>query len=258
MVNKVTASTYFEMVKKLTFASLKSRYRKTFAGFLWVILNPLILYGAQSLTFHYFLKLNVSNYLLFLLTGLLPWIFIVQCIEMGTPTFSSSSPLLKAFPVHPLILLLSQILDNAINFVVPFIIMLAIQLYFVRPTDFGFLLLPLPLISMVIGMTSLTWIFSTLQVFWGDTKFVMQFVMRVSFYLTPIFFPIDLIPLHLRWIVAINPFYRFIEPFRACIYQYDPFVFWNSLAASFIQSIAYTFIAIWLWNRKKNEFYFYI
>src|ERR1035437_5970491 len=84
-------------VRALTVANLKSRYRKTFVGFLWVILNPLILYGVQSLVFMKFLKLQVPNYTLFLLSGLLPWVFIVQSVEMCTSLIVINGKLFKSF-----------------------------------------------------------------------------------------------------------------------------------------------------------------
>ena len=94
---------FWEQIRVLTAANLKTRYRKTWAGFLWVILNPLTMYWIQTQVFSRFLKLNVSNYALFLLSGLLPWIFIVQTLEMCASLFVWSSRMFKAFPVSPLV-----------------------------------------------------------------------------------------------------------------------------------------------------------
>ena len=69
----------------LTLANMKARYRKTFAGFLWVILNPIILYSVQSVVFRKILKIELPDYSLFLLGGLLPWIFITSTLEMSIP-----------------------------------------------------------------------------------------------------------------------------------------------------------------------------
>src|SRR6185437_11424777 len=85
----------------MLFANLKARYRKTIAGFIWVILNPLILYGTESFVFHGILRMDVSQYNVFLLSGLLPWTFITSCFQSCVNSYVSSGRLLKSFPVNP-------------------------------------------------------------------------------------------------------------------------------------------------------------
>ena len=87
--------TFWRQVLALTRANLKARYRKTAAGFLWVVLNPLILYAAQSLVFERFLNLRVPRYSLFLGSGLLPWVFSAQTLEMCTSLFVTHGRLIR-------------------------------------------------------------------------------------------------------------------------------------------------------------------
>jgi lipopolysaccharide transport system permease protein len=249
---------FFRQVRLLTRSSLKIRYRKTFAGFLWVILNPLILYGAQSLVFHKFLRLDVPNYFTFLLSGLLPWIFISQTLDMCTSMFQTSGPLLKAFPAHPLVYLMSQIVDNFINFVAAFLILL-IPLCIQNPESArGLIFVPLAFFVLGIGVLGMAWCLATAQVFWGDTRYIITFVMSVAFFLTPVFYPEEFIPPALRWIVLVNPFYYLIMPFRHAVYDFNLAAFATSLGkalliASFAMTLAFSF-----WKKKKNEFYFYV
>ena len=76
---------FIRQLISLTFANMKARYRKTLAGFIWVILNPIILYSVQSIVFRKILKIDVPDYSLFLMGGLLPWIFITNTLEMSIP-----------------------------------------------------------------------------------------------------------------------------------------------------------------------------
>ncbi len=252
--SKVILNQIFQLAK----ANLKSRYRKTFAGFLWVMMNPIILYGVQSQVFSKFLKLNVPNYYVFLLTGLLPWIFIVQSMEMCTPIFQSSGSLLKAFPAHPLVYLMAQLVDNMVNFLAAFILILIPILTF-QPIDItGLILLPIPLFTLLLGVLSFAWITSTAQVFFGDTRYLVSFGLSISFFLTPIFYPIDFVPERFRIFVELNPFYRLIAPFRASIYSLDSEHFLNQMGLAAIYSFSLLFFAIIFWKRKKNELYFYV
>src|SRR5271154_4561101 len=96
--------------RALAAANLKSRYRRTVAGFLWVVLNPLIMFGVQSMIFRHVLKIQISNYFLFLLSGLLPWIFITQSMDMCTSLFQANGGVLKSFHLNPLVLLTAQLI----------------------------------------------------------------------------------------------------------------------------------------------------
>ena len=117
---------FFRQSIILAMANMKARYRDTIAGFIWVVLNPLIMFGAQSVAFKKFLRLDVPNYYLFLLGGLLPWIFLVNSLQMCTPVFEEKGPLLKSFKIQPLVVLSAQLFDNFVNFLFAFFILLSL------------------------------------------------------------------------------------------------------------------------------------
>lgn len=169
-------------IRELTLASIKSRYRKTWAGFIWVILNPLLMFGVQSLVFKKFLKLDIPDYFLFLLGGLLPWIFLTTTIQMGTPVFVTQSQLLRSFKINPMVILSSQVLDGFINFIASFILIL-LPLYLLSDRSFlSLLLLPIALIPLFLGTLGLTITLSILNVFFRDLNFVMGFLFSLLFF----------------------------------------------------------------------------
>ena len=98
-----------DLVYTITFAQLKSRYRKTVAGFLWVLLNPILTFCVQALIFKNVLKINIENYYLFLLAGIVPWIFITSSLSMTVSVFVANRPALMAFKIDPWIFLISQL-----------------------------------------------------------------------------------------------------------------------------------------------------
>ncbi len=241
----------------LTAASLKTRYRNTVSGLVWVILNPLLIFGAQAFVFHNVLHINVANYPLFLLSGLLPWVFLVQSVEMGTGAFTQSGKFLKSFPVHPFVILSSQILDNLFNFLLSFTIILlptALAFHFDWPR---YLLVPLSIIPLFIFVISFVFLLATVQVFFWDTRFVMSFAMSVAFYMTPIIYPIEFIEEKYRWIISLNPFWQVLHPFQIAI-SGDLHLYSASLANSFLTAALMAGLAFINWGRSKNEFYFYI
>jgi ABC-type polysaccharide/polyol phosphate export permease len=246
------------VVWELTAARMKARYRRTLAGFFWVVLSPMITFGAQALIFSKVLKLDVSNYGLYLLGGILPWIFISNSIEMGIPSLVGSRDLMMAYRIRPWVLVFSSIIDNFINFLAGLVLLLIPAFFFYDFSPLGLMLLPLALLQLMVGVTALVWLLSVLNVFFRDTRFVAHFGLSVLFFLTPVFYPRELIPSPYQWLVDINPFFSLIEPVRACLYQFR----FDSFAFTFLKGLFFTVGLIAIsslnWKRSQNEFYFNI
>lgn len=237
-------------------ANLKSRYRHTWAGFVWVILSPLLLFGAQSLVFGAVLRIQVPNFTLFLLTGLLPWIFVTQSLEMTTGGFVNSSRLLRSFPMHPLVLLGATLADNGINFLAAFGLLLVPYLVQEPARLAGVPLAALASGALAVGVFAAGWFLATLHAFFRDTKFIVTFALSVAFFLTPVFYPAELVPERWRWITALNPAGYWIAPFRHALHAYDPGAFWASLAGSVAVSAGLLALAWAHWRWRRNDLYF--
>ncbi len=252
----MTFGQYWTQISELTLASVKARYRRTFAGFLWVLLNPILQFGVQSLVFKQFLKLNPPNYYLFLLGGLLPWIFITSTLGMGTPVFVQNSHLLRSFKINPMIILCSQILDNFINFLASVFLILTPIYIFSDQSLINLLGIPLAIIPLLVTTASFTVILATLNVFYRDINFVIGFIMNLLFFLTPVFYPRDYVPEHLRWIIDVNPFLYIIEPFRWLFLSpsWSEFMMW--FAKGLGVSFGFLLLAVYVWKRRRNDFYF--
>lgn len=245
---------FWAQVKDLTVASLKSRYRKTFAGFIWVVINPLMMFGVQSLVFKTFMRINVPDYHLFLLGGLLPWIFLSSTVQMGTPVFVSQSHLLRSFKINPMVILGSQVFDNFINFLASFFLIL-LPFYIFNGKDLTtLLLLPIALIPLLISTIALCVALGTINVFFRDTNFVMGFIFNLAFYITPIFYPREYIPANWQWIVDFNPAVYLLEPFKSIIFlngaNFGPTILY-ALGVSLLLSV----FAVVTWKRKRNALY---
>lgn len=245
----------WQQIKILTLANMKARYRKTIIGFFWVVLNPIIMYSVQAFVFQKFLKLDLPNYYLFLLGGLLPWIFITSSWDSCTPSIVSSSSILKSFQISPLIILASAILDNFINFIAAFTIIVIPTLIYSQNFSINLLFLPLALLLLMSFTFISTAILATLHVFYRDIKYVTNFMMSLLFFLTPIFYPVNFIPPHYQWIVHLNPLYMVIAPFRASLYGAESLEITVMLLKSLALTLVLAGLFIKIWNNKKNELF---
>ncbi|MFA5582773.1 MAG: ABC transporter permease [Bacteriovoracaceae bacterium] len=245
----------WQQIKILTLANMKARYRKTIIGFFWVVLNPIIMYSVQAFVFQRFLKIDLHNYYLFLLGGLLPWIFITSSWDSSTPSIVSSSNILKSFQISPLIILSSAILDNFINFLTAFTIIVIPTLIISQNYSLNLLFLPIALILLMSFTLISTAILATLHVFYRDIKYVTNFTMSLLFFLTPIFYPVTFIPPRYQWIVDLNPLYMVIAPFRASLYGGTSYEISIMLLKSLSLTVVLAVLFNKIWNDKKNELF---
>jgi lipopolysaccharide transport system permease protein len=254
MINKQTLL----KISTLTYADMKGRYRNTFAGVIWVMFSPILMFLVHSLVFKHILKLNVDRYFVFLLAGLLPWIFITSTIQQNANVFLTKREVLLSFQINPLSVLFSRILDNFFNFIIPFFVLFFVLLYYNDFHTIGLVLLPLNLIMVFIMTISLCIFVSTLQVFFRDMEYIIQFLFSILFFLTPIFYPEELIPEKYKLIVVLNPIYAVIKPLQKSLWKFDPELLNQSLINSFVFTIAISLISYLIWRSKKNELYLYI
>lgn len=248
----------YDLIHTLTYAQLKSRYRKTFAGFLWVLINPLLTFGVQALIFKHVLKVNTENYYLFLLAGLVPWIFITSTLSMTVGVFVTSRPTLMAFKIDPWIFLVSQLLDNFINYIAAYLILILVvdKSIFLNPWVIPLMLLAT--VVLILFIFFLSFLLATLNVFFRDTQFILSFVLSLAYFVTPIFYQKDLLPLEIQKWVEFNPFYIFIKPFQNILWQFSLESFWKSMLVAIIALIITGVFSIIFWRKKRDVLYFQI
>lgn len=246
------------LLLRITKAQMTARYRRTFAGFLWVVMSPIVLYGAQALVFKEILHIGIPNYGLFLLGGLLPWVFVVSSLETAIPVPVSSREIFLAMKVKPYLMVLSSVLDNAVNFVSAFLIILVPTLAFTDAPLSGMVLLPLAILPLIAGTAGLAWWLATLNVFFRDVRFVVHFLIGVLFFVTPIFYPRDFVPAHYQWLISVNPVYLLIEPVRIAVYEFNGSAFFWSMLRAIAGTAVYCGLAVVFWKRRKNEFYYHL
>ena len=248
----------YDLVFSMTKATMKSRYRKTTAGFLWVILNPILTFAVQAIIFKHILKVNIENYYLFLLSGVIPWIFLTSTINMTVSTFVMNRPVLMAFKLDPRIFILSQAIDNFITFIVSFVALLLLNAQFNIFYGLKIPMFILALLLICISVFFISCLLATLHVFMRDTQFIVQFGLNLFYFITPIFYPKELIPEQYQWAININPLFILIKPFQSIFWKYNPNLFFTDALKSVFLMITIGIVTLIYWERKKDVLYFRI
>ena len=247
-----------DLVRTMTKATIKSRYRKTVAGFLWVILNPILTFLVQSIIFKHILRMQVDNYFLFLLSGIIPWIFLTSTISMTVSMFVVNRPVLMAFKLDPRIFILAQTIDNFITFIVSFIILLILN-YDIEVISFAKILMLILSVSITCAAGFfISTLLATIHVFLRDTQFIVQFALNLLYFVTPIFYPRELIPSAYQWAIDLNPFYILIKPFQSIFWKYDLSLYVDDTLKALGLLLMLMVVSVFYWERKKDAIYFKI
>jgi len=237
------------LISELTRRDFKTRYVENFLGLAWAIIEPLAMMVILWLVFT-FLRDRQSDvpFVLYLLTGLIIYDFFSKGLNRGTRSILELSFLVKKvnfrIAVLPLVKLFSELIIHSIVLTVVMIILLFYGFY----PDIYWLQFIYYLFSTFILLVGLTWITSSLMLFFRDISIIIGITMRVMFFLTPIIWSLDRFPPQLQFYLKLNPLTYLVMGYRNCFLYKVPFwedmtttlLFWSFTALVLILGI-YTF-----------------
>jgi len=197
---------------------LKAKYAGSLLGIFWVAVNPLLMMLAITFVFAVVFKTEIKNFPLFALSGILPWMFFSGVLSESTPSLLAQRSLLHQFSLPKEIIPLSIALSYLINFLISWVIVYPIFL-FEKPSIIAlFFLLPLILVLTFIFTSGVSLLFSVINVIFRDLEHLMGTLLMFWFWVTPIFYPVEMIPLNFRWVLNLNPLAVFILFYREIIF----------------------------------------
>jgi ABC-type polysaccharide/polyol phosphate export permease len=177
---------------------------------------------------------------------------------MTASSFVQNRSVLMAFKLDPWIFILSQTLDNLMTLIASFGVLLLMAGDLNVFSGMRIPLLVLSLLLVTLATYFLSFLVATLHVFMRDTQFIVQFLVNVIYFATPIFYPIDLIPEKYQWVIAYNPFFILIKPFQSIFWKHDLSLFGKDTLSSLVLIFLITALCLFYWRRKKNDIYFNI
>jgi len=205
------------------------RYKQSFIGILWAVLQPLSMMLLFTFVFTYIKPVKFSNYpyVLFLYSALLPWSFFSSSINYAVPSLTNHYNLITKIYFPREILPLSGVVVAVIDFLIASLVYIALLIVFKAEITWNvFWFVPLFLI-LVMFASSICLIFSALNVYYRDVKLATGFVIQLWFFATPIFYSIDKISLKLKLILFLNPLTFIIENMRRCVIEGRGVILWQ-------------------------------
>lgn len=178
-------------------------------------MKPLMLGAVLFVALKQFVRIDVEDYHLVLLTALFPWVWFQTSVMLATPSFASNGALLKKVPFPRVVLPFATTLNSGIHFILSIpvlIILLAVSGKHPNATwIIGVPFLALLQLAMLMGMVMLL---ASVDVFFRDLEHLMEVFLQLLFYTTPILYPLDIVPHRWQIVLQINPLTSLIEAWR--------------------------------------------
>ena len=211
---------YRVLVQSLVVREVKARYRGSALGFFWTLANPLLLLIVYRFVFTIFTRaVDKTNYSVFVFVGILPWLWLSGSITNGTTSIAQGGNLITRVCMPPQVLPAVAVLSNLVNFLFALpIAIVAAAAYRIYPSP-ALAFLPLVVLIELGFVYGLALLLATLTVRFRDIQFLVQNLMMVWFFLTPIAIPLAAVPEPYRTLMLVNPATPVLVPFQEILFD---------------------------------------
>ena len=244
---------YFEFLKSNVKKDIRGKYKGSFLGVLWSFINPLLSVLVYAIVFPYIMRIKVENYLIYLITGIIPWTFFTSAINTGIISILSNADIIKKVYFPRIILPISSVTSALVNFFISCIIILAFCIFGGVGISASLLWLPLVALIQYVMLLGFTFILSAIEMYMRDIEHIVNFVLAMAFYATPILYTPDIFPDNLSWILKINPMAYLVNAYRDIfLYHQNPSLYGLIVVGVF--SVAIFIIGYIVFERLQKGF----
>lgn len=243
---------YREMLMNLILKELRARYKGSVLGFLWTFFNPLLMLIVYSIVFSYIMRTSVQNYPMFVFVGLLPWNYFANSLLQGSASLVQNSALIKKVYFPREILPCAFVLANAVNYVLSLFVLIPALILFHIKLTWAVLAFPIVLFIETIMLMGLGLLVSVVNVYFRDLEHILGVLVTVWFFLTPVIYPIDLIPEQVKVYFMYNPMTPMIEAYRDIFFD-GVWPRWRDIGLLLVFSTVVLLAGLLVFNRLQRN-----
>ncbi|MCL5075105.1 MAG: ABC transporter permease [Chloroflexi bacterium] len=257
----VEAWKYRELVKNLVIRDLKVRYKSSFLGFIWSLLNPLLMMLVFTAVFGVMMpgsavgSFPARYFPVFLLCAILPWNWLSSAVMGSIQSIVGNAHLIKKVYFPREILPTAVVISNMVNFLLALIVLFLMLLAFGVKLTMVALLLPVVIVIQMVFLLGVAFLLSALNVFYRDTEVIMEVLLLAWFFLTPIFYDIKVLsPRYERLMYIINPMAAIISSYRVVLLGEGSLPAFDFMARTFVTALVVLLIGYTFFLRKARLF----
>ena len=248
---------YNPLIRELVSRDLKVKYRRSFLGYLWSLLNPLLMMCIMTIVFSYMFRFDVPNYPLYLICGQTLWTFFNESTNMAMFSIVQNASLIKKVYIPKYIFPISRVFSSFVTMSFSLVAIIIVMLFTGARFYWTILLFIVPLFLLFVFSGGVSLILSALSVQFRDVTHLYGVLTLGWMYLTPIFYPVSAVPEEVASLIVGNPLTGYITFFRSLVlYGTIPEI------EIWIQCFAWSVVAllagVLTFRKAQNDFILYI
>lgn len=246
---------YRELVLVWGLREIRVRYKQSLLGAAWAILQPLTMMVVFTIVFSRFARVPTDGipYPIFSYTALLPWTMLATAISFGVPSMINNLNLVVKTYFPREVLPIGAVGASFFDFLVASSIFIVMLLYYRIEVTWSILWLPLVLLLQLTLTLGIVFIGSSLVVLYRDVRFIVPLGLQIWLYLTPIIYPVTLVPAQFLPLYMLNPMAGIITAYRQIILYGQPPT-WSYLVISGVEAVLIFLAGYWIFKKLEVSF----
>ena len=255
---------YRQLVAMLVVRELKVRYKRSVFGLLWTMLNPLLLMIVYTVVFGTIMRSPQRNFAIFLLSGLLPWLFFSTAVLQGLTSILTNQDLIRKVRLPQAVFPLSVVGSNLINFALSLLPLLLLMALRGQPFTPALLFLPVGMLILTVFVSGVTLLFSTFTVFFRDVRHLTEVLLQMLLYLSPVLYDLQMLGERGEWwfrafrlFLRLNPISYLLPLIRDPVY-YGRLPSLTTVSIAALESVAMAALAFTVFHRLAPRHIHYL
>lgn len=248
---------YKPLLKELVSRDLKVKYRRSFLGYVWSLLNPLMMMAVMSIVFSYMFRFDIPNYPLYLICGQTLWNFFNESTNMAMQSIIMNGALIRKVYIPKYIFPVSRVASCFVTMSFSLTAILIVMFVTRVPLTWSLVLLPVVLVFLLLFCMGVGMALSALSVYFRDLVHLYGVLTMAWMYATPIFYPISALPEKLMFYMQFNPMYHYVTFFREIV-LYGAVPAANLWVGCAVFSILFFTIGLLIFRKMQRNFILYV
>jgi len=247
--------TYREVFYSLVLRDIKVRYKQSFFGAAWAIMQPFSMMLVFTIVFSYFLKVPSDNipYPLFSYSALLPWTFFVSSINKAAPSLVANRDLITKIYFPREILPIAAVAASFFDFCMASLVFIALLIFFKVKIGIFFVLIFVPFFIQILLTFGIAFFVSSINVYYRDIGYLVPLLIQIWMFASPIMYSISSVPQKVKPFYLLNPMAGIIDSYRKfTIFNRPPDYY--SLGVAFLVSLFIFVIGYLIFKKIEKEF----
>lgn len=246
---------YRELLYFLTWRDVKVRYKQTFLGVAWVIIQPLFTVLLFTAIFNRLAQIPSDGipYFFFSYAGLLPWMFFSNAVLNSSQSLIANANLITKVYFPRMMIPGASVGLGVVDLAISFTAFMVLMTFAGVGLTWRILLLPVLMTLTAALALGVGMMLSALNLRYRDVRHVLPFLMQLWMFASPVIYPSSMVPEKWRWVLMLNPLTGIIEGFRAALFRERAFD-WSSLAAAAVITLALLVSSAYVFRRMERSF----